>query len=881
VELIGRDSELDLVITRLEQRRLVTVMGPGGIGKTALARAAVTRAADSFPLGAMTIDLTRVDSADAVGDTIAAQLGFPSFEALVLSPGDQPVLLLVDNCDHVTDAAASAVSELLDACAAPTVLATSRSPLDVPGEAVVVLGPLQLPAAGFADPSVAALRLFLDRAHDAGAVVPEADLEVVGELCRRLDGLPLALELAAARSRSMTPPEILAHLDERLDVLARPRFRGAARHRSLRATIGWSHSMLDPVDARVFDRLAVFAGPFTIEMAHAVVSEPDREIVETLGHLDALVAASLVVADRDGRRSWYRLLETLRAFALEELQARGELSATWERFVDHVVAVTGSMVDRARSAWTAALLDEHLVLYDNIAAAIRWCVANDAHPDRALELVAALWGMVHQGHVADVTALGERVLERVLERWPDPGAPAWPDAVATVATCRYLAGRPRDAIQLAERALAEPGASPFAVASLHRVIGLARRALGDTTGSLAAFAEGAAEARAHDLYAIAMELDVAHAIARADVGDVHTALAEVRASREEAAQRHADLNESFAAASEGYIMLRRDPVAAIPIIEAGIADARKIPYPAMIARNLRSLALAHVATGALRDAARDVLDLLDNLAHRGDLTELRVTLEAAALVLERANRPAWADLAATAATLPVVSINASVGREPLPLPAHRGQRLSNREAFVTARRELEHVLDAVAPPVVVPAQPAGGAVFRQTGDFWEIQFAGRSAHLKPTKGMADLGRLLAQPGREVHSVDLVGAAVDQSATGEVIDGTARRQYEQRIRDLQDEIDEAVEHHDYARSERAQAEYDTLVDHLTAALGLAGRPRTSGDSAERARSAVTQRLRATIRRIADSHPPLGRHLDVSIKTGTYCSYQPEHPVDWQL
>jgi predicted ATPase len=320
VELIGRDGELDLVITRLGQRRLVTVMGPGGIGKTALARAAVTRAADSFPLGAMTIDLTRVDSADAVGDTIAAQLGFPSFEALVLSSGDQPVLLLVDNCDHVTDAAASAVSELLDACAAPTVLATSRSPLDVPGEAVVVLGPLQLPAAGFADPNVAALRLFLDRAHDAGAEVPEADLEVVGELCRRLDGLPLALELAAARSRSMTPPEILAHLDERLDVLARPRFRGAARHRSLRATIGWSYSMLDPVDARVFDRLAVFAGPFTIEMAHAVVSEPVREVVETLGHLDALVAASLVVADRDGRRSWYRLLETLRAFALEELR---------------------------------------------------------------------------------------------------------------------------------------------------------------------------------------------------------------------------------------------------------------------------------------------------------------------------------------------------------------------------------------------------------------------------------------------------------------------------------------------------------------------------------------------------------------------------------
>jgi predicted ATPase len=879
VELIGRDNEIDLLASRLTERRLVTVIGPAGIGKTALAREVVGRVAGSFAMGSRVVDLTRVDSVDAVGEAMAAQLGFPSFEALILSPADQPVLLLVDNCEHVTEAAAAAITELLAACLAPTVLATSRSPLDVAGETVVVIGPLELPAAGFADPRVAAVRLFLDRAHHAGAAVPDGELEVIGELCRRLDGLPLALEIAAARTRSMTPTEIVAHLDERLDVLSRPRFKGAARHRSLRTAIEWSYGMLDPADAVVFDRLGVFAGPFTAAMAHAVAAEAGTAPIQTLEHLDALVAASLVVADRDGPTTRFRVLETLRVYAVEQLTARGELTVIWERFVDHVVSVTTTIFEQARHAWTASALSELLALYDNISAAVRWCVANDDDPDRALRLVAVLWGVVHQGHVTDVAGLGERVLERVLERWRDPGAPMWPDAVATVATCRYLLGRPGEAIELAEQALAVADPSPFAPVTLRRVIGLARRALGDTTTSLAVFAEGAAQARARDLTAMAMELDVAHAIVTGDIGDIDEALAEVRASRDEAARRHADINVAFADASEGYILLRCDPVAAIPVIEAALADARRIAYPAAISRNLRSLALGHVATGRLHDAAQAVLDLLDDLAQRGDLTELRVTLDTAAVVLERAHRPVWADLAATAASLPVVSVTASVGYELFPVPADQGRCLPAREAIITARGELRELVDRVAPPPAIEPAPVAGAVFQRVGEFWELQFAGRSAHLNPTKGMTDLARLLAEPGKEIHCLDLIGAGVDQASTGEMIDQTARRQYEQRIRDLQTEIDEADNDNDHGRADRARVEYDTIVDHLTAALGLAGSTRRSGGSAERARSAVTQRLRSTIRRIADAHPPLGRHLDASINTGTYCSYQPEHPVPW--
>jgi predicted ATPase len=168
MDLIGRDRELELLTERLRARRLVTVIGPGGIGKTTLARAAAARLAGDFSLGSMLVDLTRVDSHDGgddVGEALAGQLGFSSFAALLDSPQDQPVLLVVDNCEHVSAAAARVIRELLESCQAPTVCATSRSPLDLPGESVVVVGPLELPG-DVPDRRSPALELFqIGRAH--------------------------------------------------------------------------------------------------------------------------------------------------------------------------------------------------------------------------------------------------------------------------------------------------------------------------------------------------------------------------------------------------------------------------------------------------------------------------------------------------------------------------------------------------------------------------------------------------------------------------------------------------------------------------------------------------------------------------------------------
>jgi hypothetical protein len=258
--------------------------------------------------------------------------------------------------------------------------------------------------------------------------------------------------------------------------------------------------------------------------------------------------------------------------------------------------------------------------------------------------------------------------------------------------------------------------------------------------------------------------------------------------------------------------------------------------------------------------------------------------------LRREGRTAVAaDLAATAMSLPVVSITASVGHELFPLDPTGGTVLSIRDAIVAMRAELtavaarEPTASESPPPTPPPGADGRGraGVFRRTGDHWEIGFDGDVVTLRSTKGMEDLVALLSADGREIHSLELAGSPVVQGSAGEALDATARREYENRVRELQRELDDAEADNDRGRAERARVELDAIVDQLTAALGLGRRARTAGSGAERARSAVTQRIRTTIRRIDEVHPRLGRHLRASIRTGTYCSYMPEEPTRWDL
>ncbi|HTH04484.1 MAG TPA: hypothetical protein VL916_01390, partial [Ilumatobacteraceae bacterium] len=177
--LIGRTRELDDLAARTRDSRLITVVGPGGVGKTALAHAAAERLADQYPMGASHVDLTRIEDPSAVLGAMAAQLGFDSWDGLMTSPADRPMLLVVDNCEHLLDATAVAVGQVLGACRQPTIVATSRSPLDLPGESVVSLAPLALPHVGDDPRECPSVALFLQRSRDAGGEIADEDLDAV------------------------------------------------------------------------------------------------------------------------------------------------------------------------------------------------------------------------------------------------------------------------------------------------------------------------------------------------------------------------------------------------------------------------------------------------------------------------------------------------------------------------------------------------------------------------------------------------------------------------------------------------------------------------------------------------------------------------------
>lgn len=757
----------------------------------------------------------------------------------------------------------------------PTVLATTRTALELPGEAVIPIGPLALPPAGVVDSP--AVSLFVERARDAGLTIEPS--EAIAELCRRLDGVPLAIELAAARVRSMTPAEILDRLAVGLDVLDRPRRRAARRHQSLRAAIDWSYHLLDDTERAVFARISVFSGPFTAEMAHAVAGVPEATVANIHDGLDRLVSASLVGADTSTPTTWFRVLDTLRSFGRDLLDEHGERHAVEGRFVDQVVGRVVDIIERGAATWSERALADLLSLYDNVAAAVRWCVAHDGGPDRALLLAAALWGVVHQAHTEEIGSLAEQVLDR----WPTTDNPMHADAIATAATCRYMLGDHGRAVEMAIDALDAATVSPFAPVTLRRAIAQSRRAAGDTDAGLEWFAAAADEARRLELGALAVEADAARAQVLADIGEHQEALTLIRAAHAEAVAGGSEVAAAWSRSVEGSILLRVDPVRAASVLEEALAESGRLGYAAGTSVAVRCLALAALCRGDLRGAAAWVTELLEGLLARGSTHELRLVLDVASPLLARSGRSNLAaDLAATALSLPVVSITASVGHELFPLDPAGGRVLPVRDAILVTRAEMaELAADSAGRANTGDGSRPRIGVFRGVGDYWEIGLGGQTATVRATKGMDDLAVLLRAGGREVHCLVLVGSNLDQASTGDVLDVTARRAYEERVRDLQRDIDEAEANNDVGRTERARVELDTLVDHLAAALGLGGRARATGGAAERARSAVTQRIRSTIRRIESVDPRTGRHLRASIRTGTYCSYSPEEAIRWQM
>jgi predicted ATPase len=325
---IGRESEVEEVKGAVHEHRLVTLTGVGGVGKTRLASEVAAHLVDDFPDGVWFFELAAVADPAAVPDAVAAVLGITQqpgksvSESVAAALEGRVRLLVFDNCEHVRDAAADLIEAILAASATVRILATSREGLGVADEQLWPVPSLDV-GAGI---DSAAVELFVERARSVAsrfALSNADDGAAVVEICRRLDGIPLAIELAASRMASMTASEVRDRLDHRFRLLVGSR-RGLERHQTLRHAVAWSYDHLDDAEKPLLERCSVFAGGFDLQSACAVMGSDDD--FATLDLLDALVRKSLLVADRSAGRTRFAMLETIRQFAEEQLVARGEAS---------------------------------------------------------------------------------------------------------------------------------------------------------------------------------------------------------------------------------------------------------------------------------------------------------------------------------------------------------------------------------------------------------------------------------------------------------------------------------------------------------------------------------------------------------------------------
>jgi predicted ATPase/class 3 adenylate cyclase len=426
---VGRDAEIVAAEERLAESNLVTLTGTGGVGKTRLALEIGAHLVTRHPDGVWLVELASLTDSELVDDAVATALHIKQrpntqiIDALVEGIAERELLLILDNCEHLVESVVEMVDQLLRRCPRLHVLATSREALGIPGESLLPVTSMTLPDVDAGPPDLAAIaecdavRLFVDRAR---AVAPAFELTTangaaVAQICRRLDGIPLAVELAAARVRSLPPAQIAARLDDRFRLLTGGSRTALPRHRTLRAAMDWSFDLLTDPERAVLPRLSVFAGSFALEAAEAVVSDdavPRDDVLDLLGHL---VDRSLLVAEDGGTEARYRMLETIRDYGQERLAESGEAVSRYTRHRDWFAA----LVEQARPAffsgtvqpeWVARLAADH----DNLRAALRWAHEDPTGANVELGMASGLWRFWEvRGDLEEGSAWLERALDRL------------------------------------------------------------------------------------------------------------------------------------------------------------------------------------------------------------------------------------------------------------------------------------------------------------------------------------------------------------------------------------------------------------------------------------------------------------------------------------
>jgi predicted ATPase/class 3 adenylate cyclase len=484
---IGREREIAEVQRLLQNSPLVTITGSGGAGKTRLAQQVAAETLERYTDGVWLAELAALADPELVPRTLANALGIPEepgrpmLETLCRHLAGKRVLLLLDNCEHLERACALLANALLRACPNLRILATSRSRLGVGGEVAWSLPALPVPTIA-APPTLQtaldyeALRLFVDRAtaNRPDFALTDANLSAIARICRRLDGIPLAIELAAARVSVLTPADIAARMERSFRLFKNSDRLASERHQTLQALIDWSYNVLDEPARLLLRRLAVFVGGWTLDAVEQICADKTLDALDILDVLSDLVHNSLVIADEQNGTQRYRLLETVRRYSQEKLEEAGEVETLRDRhrhyFLELAESALPHLATSTQTTWLSRLEADH----DNFRAAL----ASSAEDETRLKLAGALWRfwMMH-GHLSE----GRSWLEGALNCGPNVSAATKSRALTGLGMLMMQQGDKTTTLSILEQALALRRAtgSPAEIAETVNIVGIAARYQGD------------------------------------------------------------------------------------------------------------------------------------------------------------------------------------------------------------------------------------------------------------------------------------------------------------------------------------------------------------------------------------------------------------------
>src|SRR5580700_9881145 len=644
---VGRAAELAELRSLVSGgSRLVTIAGPGGIGKSRLALQVAAGALDGTRDGVWLAELAPVADPGLVARAAAAALriseapGQPVLDTLTGAIGDRDLLVILDNAEHVLGAVAGLADAVLRSCPRVCLLVTSREPLGIGGEHVFRVGGLAVPPAGLAAPGRLAafesVQLFAEHAalHRRGFVVDEASAAAVAAICARLDGIPLALELAAARLGSLSVPEVNARLDQRFRLLTTGNRTARPRHQTLRALIDWSYDLLSPQEQVVFGRLSVFAGGWTMDAAEAVAGGGDVADWQVLDLLAALVGKSLVQAEVIGGSTRYRLLETIRHYAAERLALRAgsDLQDARVAHRDHYLSLVETAAARLRGPDEHRWLDRIEADFDNIRAALAFSITDPDSAEPGLRLAAGLkWFCYMRGHSGEIIEALDVLLGR-----PDARQPTRYLARALVTNCKLLThfDRRPDIPSMAEeaitiaRGLADDALAADALGALNWFSYLQ----GDLPAALARADDAVALARAAGS-PIRLVVALGHrAVFKAETGDLDASLADYQ---EVLSLARAIGDNSTLAVT--LVNLGVDQVTAgeFPAAQAYLQDALRLAdahgYQHLSAAAEMNLGFAYLMNRDAASARRLLVGVLDRARATGETTWVHSALLGLAL----------------------------------------------------------------------------------------------------------------------------------------------------------------------------------------------------------------------------------------------------------